>query len=129
MKSGNRQGDGKPGRLCQFRRACRLACVVAWGGLAAACGRDGEDFDAFMALDLPNILSLKNKKEVTNVCKYALYSDLFNNFMDRSLPEDGGKLYAGIKSKLRRLGKTSNYKYIFHKSFSISKRLGKLRCN
>ena len=46
MKSGNRQGDGKPGRLCQFRRACRLACVVVWGGLAAACGRDGEDFDA-----------------------------------------------------------------------------------
>ena len=80
----------------------------------------GEDFDAFMALDLPNILSLKNKKEVTNVCKYALYSDLFNNFMDRSLPEDGGKLYAGIKSKLRRLGKTSNYKYIFDSLADLS---------
>ena len=73
----------------------------------------GEEYDAFMALDLPNKICGNFDSGATNPCKYVFYADLFNNFTDSALPEGGDADYRKFKSILKKAGKNSEFKYIF----------------
>ncbi len=74
----------------------------------------GEDFNAFLALDLPNVIADNKTARPFNPSKYGLYSDLINGYTDLYVPEGAGLEYAKHAKKLNRLAKTSkNYGYIF----------------
>ncbi len=75
----------------------------------------GENFNAFLDLDLPNAIG-KNAKEFRNFnpCKYGFYSDLLNGFTDLHVPEGSGELYKKYAKRLKTHAKNSkNYGYIF----------------
>ncbi len=73
----------------------------------------GEKFDSLMALDLPNDIC-GNKASVVNPCKYVLYNDLFNGYIDSSLPLGGNEDYKRYAKKLNKLAKGSKFYYLFN---------------
>lgn len=72
----------------------------------------GEKFDAMMALDLPNDIGKKWDTN-HNVCKYALYSDPFNGFLESTFPVACASEYKTFARRLAKYAKTSNYAYLF----------------
>ena len=72
----------------------------------------GEDFDGMCSLDLPNLIC-GNKDKNYNPCKYVLYNDLFNGFLDTTLPEGGAEDYRKNAEMLKKVKNGSKYEYIF----------------
>ncbi len=73
----------------------------------------GEDFDAMMALDEPNLIC-KTKNTSANPAKYVLYNDVMLGYIDALLPEGGEKDYKRCARRLARFAKQSkNYGYVF----------------
>ena len=73
----------------------------------------GEDFDAFMALDLPN--DLTDHKSVFSPCKYGFYNDVLNGLCDLYIPKNSTNLYKKYYKRLSRLAKNSpNFSYLFN---------------
>ncbi len=87
--------------------------------------RFGIPFDDFMKLDLPNDITPQTHEAVNdagevmreipvNPCKYMLFSDCFNGFLDYTVKEGGGDTYARHAEELHRIAKTSRrYGYLF----------------
>ena len=73
----------------------------------------GEDYDAMMACDLPNFVS-GNRVCYKNVCKYALYADPFNSFMECKCKDGVNDEYVKHTETLRAYAKASKqYAYLF----------------
>ncbi len=87
--------------------------------------RFGIPFDDFMKLDLPNSVNEKlrripsasgelNVEYPTNPCKYMLYSDCFNGYLDYTVKEGCSAVYPGYAEELRQIAKKSRrYGYLF----------------
>lgn len=76
----------------------------------------GENFNAFLDLDLPNCIG-KNAKEKRpfGPSKYGFYSDILNGFYDLYTPDGSGELYKKYAVRLRKHAKNSkNYGYLFN---------------
>ncbi|MBQ7336209.1 MAG: beta-N-acetylhexosaminidase [Clostridia bacterium] len=75
----------------------------------------GEDFDAMMALDLPDTVGgKKNQSYHANPCKHMLYSDPFNGFLDSTTISGVEKEYAAIAKQLAAYAQNSpSYSYLF----------------
>ncbi len=72
----------------------------------------GEDYDALYNLDLPNRIC-GNEGTQFNPSKYILYSDLFNGFMDATLPDGAEVEFNSFAKRLRQYAKNSKFNYIF----------------
>ena len=72
----------------------------------------GENYDKFFDLDLLNLIG-EQIGEGGNLCKYALYSDPFNGFLDSAIPDGANAQYEEIARKLRKNSKSGKYAYIF----------------
>ncbi len=74
----------------------------------------GVDFDDFMKLDDPNFLLDNQDVEVVCPCKYHLYSDCFNGYMDCTIMEGFGKKYKEHADSLAEVAKkTRKYGFLF----------------
>lgn len=72
----------------------------------------GMEYDDFLAIDLPNRLPASDR--FANPSKYMLFSDYFNDFLDWTVCEGGGDIYAGYAEKLSALAKRSRrWGYLF----------------
>lgn len=72
----------------------------------------GESFDVLKKLDMPNLIA-GNKDINANPSKYVLYNDLFNGFLDTTLPDGGNEDYVRIAKSLRRAKRQSSFKDLF----------------
>lgn len=72
----------------------------------------GEDFDVLCSLDLPNYVA-GNKTCCNNICKYMLYSDPFNGFLDISVNEKASEEFKAHADKLEQNSDKSEFSYIF----------------
>lgn len=97
----------------------------------------GEDFNAFLDLDLPNCIG-KNAREKRpfGPSKYGFYSDLLNGYFDLYTPDGSGELYKKYAKRLSKRAKNSaKFGYLFEMGaalcsflsvkFELSKRLRK----
>ncbi len=75
----------------------------------------GIDYDDFMKLDLPNIITGNEQTgKPKNPCKYMLFSDCFNGFLDYTVKEGGSQKYAEHAKQLHEVaGKSRKYGYLF----------------
>ena len=77
----------------------------------------GIEFDEFMLLDAPNNIngSSVEYKTPVNPCKYMLYSDYFNGFLDITVVGGEGEKYKVLAEKLYAVAKkTRKYGYLFN---------------
>lgn len=82
----------------------------------------GEDFDAFAALDLPDAIN-GNQGDMLNPCKYLLYSDPFNCFLEPTLAGGEGEQFAKISETLAGYAETSEFSYLFETLSSLCRTL------
>ena len=74
----------------------------------------GVDYDAYIALDLPNILSFdQDLKKRYNPSKYLLYNDVLVGVYDSTIKIGGGEIYSQHSNKLKELETDREYGYIF----------------
>ena len=74
----------------------------------------GVDYDDYMALDKPNRFDLSQPADNKNPSKYMLYSDCFNGYLDWTVKEGCGKLYAQYAAELFATAKKSRrYGHVF----------------
>ncbi len=74
----------------------------------------GIDYDAFAALDKPNRTEPEAPVDSQNPSKYMLYSDCFNGYLDWTVTEGTGKLFAQYARELDETAKHSRkYGYLF----------------
>lgn len=71
----------------------------------------GEDYFAFMSLDLPNDVGVKGQNYGPS--KYMLYNDIFSGIYDCTIKPEYGAIYADYAKKLLEVKIDSNYGYIF----------------
>ncbi len=80
----------------------------------------GEDFDAMMALELPNIVAGNRRESPSHITKPHLFSDPLCGFLDVTVKAGTGKDYAENARVLREHGKKSaSYGYIFETLASL----------
>jgi hypothetical protein len=72
----------------------------------------GEDFDAFIALDLPNKIG-NHSVFTANPSLYMLYNDYFSGVFDCTVAEGDGKKYKEYAKIIKRYAK-GKYSYIFN---------------
>ena len=72
----------------------------------------GEDFDAMMALDLPNKVS-PNKNELSNVSKVMLYNDPLVGMFDVAVDKAAAEEFKSVANTLYGYAKDSKYSYVF----------------
>ncbi|MBP3369763.1 MAG: beta-N-acetylhexosaminidase [Clostridia bacterium] len=75
----------------------------------------GIAYDDFMKLDLPNeITGNEQIGHPKNPCKYMLFSDCFNGFLDYTVSDDGAQKYAAHAKELHEIARKSRkYGYLF----------------
>lgn len=75
----------------------------------------GIDYDDFMKLDLPNAITGNEQiGHPKNPCKYMLYSDCFNGFLDYTVKDGGAELYSKYAKELHDISvKSRKYGYLF----------------
>ncbi len=76
----------------------------------------GEDFDAMMALELPNLIGDNAKTKYNfNPCKWGLYSDPLGGWLDYLITDNqGSEQYKRYARRLKNLKKKSaNYGYVY----------------
>lgn len=85
----------------------------------------GEDFDAFIDLDLPN--HIFGEKEMVGCAVYSkqkLYNDVFLGILDNNSLDSDGSCYAEYAKKLRHDAENSNgFKYLFNTMASLCEAL------
>ncbi|MBQ8295196.1 MAG: beta-N-acetylhexosaminidase [Clostridia bacterium] len=72
----------------------------------------GEDYDAFTALELPNLVG-ECYGTPQNPSKHMLYSDPFNGFLDSTVKKGVGKEYEQCAARLTAYAEKSQYAYLF----------------
>jgi hypothetical protein len=72
----------------------------------------GESYDKFLELDLPNYVGECLDGE-SNVCKYSLYSDPFNGFLDSTIPDGANAKFKEYAKRIRKYANEGEYAYIF----------------
>lgn len=82
----------------------------------------GEDFDTLCALDLPNYVG-GNLDSVKNPCKYMLYSDPFNGYLDATVQDGVDKEYETYAERLDKLALDSRYSYLFESEAALCRLL------
>ena len=92
----------------------------------------GITFDEFMMLDAPNNLLgtgiLKNEEHnyshPVNPCKYMLYSDYFNDFLDYTVVPGASETYKNLAVELNRIVKKSRkFGYLFNTAAKLCEAL------
>ena len=78
----------------------------------------GEDFDAMMALDLPNRVAPDNVR-LSNVCKVMLYNDPLIGVFDTVVDPDAAADYKKHAGTLYGYAKDSKYAYIFESEAAL----------
>ena len=78
----------------------------------------GEDFDAMMALDLPDVLGGICQRD-TNPSKHMLYNDPFLGYLDSSAKEYAPAEYASHAKRLAEYAANSKYAYIFESESAL----------
>ncbi len=74
----------------------------------------GEEFDAFMCLDLPNYVGdYETNTGAVSTAKAHLYNDLLRGYLDVTIPEDSDKFYLESAKILSGYMKGSKYAYVF----------------
>jgi len=74
----------------------------------------GVEFDEFMAIDLPNYVTVPKDSAPRNPAKYMLYSDCFNGFLDGTVKRGCSEEYGDAANKLFAIAKKSRrYGYLF----------------
>lgn len=75
----------------------------------------GEEFNAFLDLDLPNsIADNAQKKRAFGPSKYGFYGDILNGYYDLYTPDGSGETYKKYAVRLKnRAKKSKNYGYLF----------------
>lgn len=74
----------------------------------------GIDYDAFLAIDLPNYLSYgQDAKLRCNPSKYLLYNDILAGVYDSTIETGCGDIYKEHSEKLKALETDRDYGYIF----------------
>ena len=74
----------------------------------------GVRYDDFIALDLPNFLSVDQDETVKcNAAKYLLYNDFLTGVNDRAVKEGAGEIYADHARRLKKTEKNPEYGFIF----------------
>ncbi len=71
----------------------------------------GENYDAFMSHGLPNVLC--GIDSTYSPSKYICFSDIFNGYLDRYIPDDADAIYKTYASKMKKLGKASRFEYLY----------------
>lgn len=79
----------------------------------------GEDYDRLFALDLPNCVG--NNQGTGNPCKYMLYSDPFNGFLDSTVKKSVAEEYEKHAQTLSGYAKASKYAYLFESGAALCK--------
>lgn len=81
----------------------------------------GEDYQAFLDLDLPNkVGNVDHDHRGYNPCKYLFYNDYLNGMFDISVTPDTTKCYEKYAKILRKDQENSvNFKYLFDTSASL----------
>lgn len=75
----------------------------------------GVDYDDFMKVDTPNYLIPDAPLAFENPAKYMLYSDPFVGFLDYTVSDGVGALYAKYKEELAAVARKSRkYAYVFN---------------
>ncbi len=74
----------------------------------------GIDYDEFIKLDLPNEITGNEYNSTKNPCKYMLFSDCFNGYLDYTVREGGSQIYEDYAKQLHQIAKKSRkYGYLF----------------
>lgn len=79
----------------------------------------GENWDAFMALDLPNKIG-ENNGDKTNPSAYMLYNDYFSGVFDCFVCEGDGETYRAYAKTLKNYAKKGKYAYVFDVAYKLS---------
>lgn len=82
----------------------------------------GENFDALFALDLPNNIG-GNTDCLNDPCKYMLYSDPFNGYLDATVLESATEEYKDYAEKLEKFSRGSRYAYLFESEAALCRLL------
>lgn len=82
----------------------------------------GEDYDAMLALDLPNRVSPDNST-LSNVSKVMLYNDPFIGTFDNAVNADAPKDFAAHAELLSEYAKSSAFRYIFESEAALCRLL------
>jgi hypothetical protein len=73
----------------------------------------GMEFDEFMDIEIPNNV-VEYNGQPCNPCKYMLFSDYFNGYLDYTVKDGGGEIYRRFARDLRVTSKKSRrYGYLF----------------
>ena len=80
----------------------------------------GMDYDAFLALEYPNLPELDQPPRVTSAAKYALYNDPFKGIMDTQMACDKGARFKEIAEELKKYAQNKNWGYIFKSISALS---------
>ncbi len=81
----------------------------------------GVDYDDFMKVDLPNYVTDTPAADSSSASKTMLYSDPFLGFLDYTVSEGVGKLYAKYADELSAVAKkTRKYGYVFNTLAALS---------
>ncbi len=78
----------------------------------------GEDFDAMMDLELPDVLGGICQRD-TNPSKHMLYNDPFLGYLDPSAKEGAPAEYASHARRLSKCAKNSKYAYVFESEAAL----------
>jgi hypothetical protein len=78
------------------------------------------DYDAFLALEYPNLPELDQPPRITSAVKYALYNDPFKGLMDTQMGSDKGARFKEIAEELKKYAKNKKWGYIFKSVSALS---------
>lgn len=81
----------------------------------------GEEFNAFLDLDLPNLIADNiEKQRAFAPSKYGFYGDLLNGYYDLYTPDGSGEIYKKYAYRLKnRAKKSKNFGYLFEVEASL----------
>ena len=78
----------------------------------------GEEWDAFMLLDLPNEVG-EPVEDMVNPCTYMIYNDYFSGVFDGMVKEGDGVVYSDYAKKLKPYANKGKYGYIFNVAYHL----------
>lgn len=108
--------------LAALMHAAAVAEGMSDGEMKAKfCDITGENYDAFLDLDLPNhAYGEKTTVGTAAYCKQRLYNDVFLGIMDKTAPDSDPSVYALYAEKFRKYASESRgFSYLFESSAAL----------